>query len=136
MLTRISPAGKVCSGDLLEEKSDVWKQNKDYFMKYEGNFISLLFYMEAVTLIVMVYTFAWISMYRSSDELLFGLDLFRRRLTVVPNFKNFKNIKSTRGIWRTYTKMSWLGRGQFGEVFRVRLNSTNKIYAMKIMNKQ
>ena len=44
LLVRHSQAGKVCSGDFLEADSDVWREHFDYFMKYEGNFISWLFY--------------------------------------------------------------------------------------------
>lgn len=53
--------------------------------------------------------------------MLFGLDLFRRRLTVTPNFKNFKNIKPTRKIWDSYEKLEQLGEGAYGKVFKVKL---------------
>ena len=62
----------------------------------------------------------------------------KERKTIVPNFKNFKNIKWIKRISLLYTydeTTDKLGKGKFGEVFKVKHKKTSKEYAMKIVSK-
>lgn len=69
-------------------------------------------------------------------ELDYGKDLLERRKTIVPNFKNYKNIKYFRSIRPYYKEIDFLGKGQFGEVVKVKMVATDKEYAMKKMAKK
>ena len=64
VLIRYSPAGRVCSGDFLKKSERTWQEHKDYFMRYEGNFITILFALESLCFFVMSSTFLWVLMTR------------------------------------------------------------------------
>jgi tRNA A-37 threonylcarbamoyl transferase component Bud32 len=132
---RCSDAGQVCSGDYLKKGDNVWKEHKDYFMMYEGKFITILFTLESVCFVVMAVSFIWMAKTSQQLELLYGQDLLRKRQTITPNFKNYKNIKYATSVWKIYRKGRELGEGQFGAVHEVQLHSTGQTYAMKILLK-
>lgn len=124
MFIRYSEAGQVCSGDFLLPDDDLYEKKKDYFMKYEGNFITIIFCVESVCFIVMSVTFILTVLIRQQMELQYGEDLFRKRQTIIPNFKNYKNIKYATKIVNLYTIEVELGQGAYGTVHRVRNNKT------------
>ena len=68
--------------------------------------------------------------------LLFGTDLLKRRETIIPSFKNFKNMKYFPNIRKYYDLGRKLGEGQYGEVVRVKKKGTQKEYAMKKIKKR
>ena len=83
----------------------------------------------------MSFSFIFMVIYRMETQLDYGIDLLRRRKTITPNFKNFKNLKFANDFEKVYNKGRKLGNGAYGEVFEVENKFTNKKYAMKLMLK-
>lgn len=105
-------------------------------MMYEGLFIEIMFSVQTVCFTIMSISFILVVLSRQQPELFYGQDLLRKRKTIVPNFKNFKNIKYCTNIQNIYTQGEKLGEGNYGAVYKVTLNSTGHDYAMKVMPKE
>ena len=68
--------------------------------------------------------------------MLVGLDLLNKRQTLIPNFKNYKNLRYFNNIRINYEIKKELGKGQYGEVSLVKKKTTGKEYAMKKIKKR
>ena len=71
-IIRCSDAGQVCSGDFLKKGDGIWTEHKDYYMMYEGKFITILFTLECVCFLVMAASFIWWIKTSQQVELLHG----------------------------------------------------------------
>lgn len=70
-----------------------------------------------------------------TEGLFYGQILLKRRETIVPNFKNYKNLKYYPQINQQYQIGREIGSGAFGKVLMVKKLSTGKFYAMKRIQK-